>query len=977
MRLFLLTLLISINLTGIAQQNNANSWADSVYKSLSNDERIAQLIVTRLSSMDVKTKKITFLYDQVAELVKKYNIGGVCVFQGSPVLQAGYLNNLQAMAKTPILVSIDAEWGVGMRIIDSVAPLPKQMMLGAVKDATIIYRYGQIVAEQCKRMGIQMNYAPVMDVNNNPENPVINDRSFGEDKYKVALFGTQYMKGMQESGVMACAKHFPGHGDVAVDSHYDLPVINKSMTDLDSLEMYPFRQIFKEGVGSVMIAHLFIPSIDKRKNRPTSLSASNIKELMRSRIGYQGLTITDGLEMQGVKKFFPDGESSVESLIAGNDLLCLPDNIPLVIKKIKEAIDKKRLSWEEIEQHCKKVLRAKYEYGLTQLKPINTENLTADLNKDIPAMRRLVAENAITLLSKKDSIFFPLKSDTTAVGEVAYVGVGLNTDNAFAARMRRDHKATVYYFDYSKKSKDSMQMMLDKIVMQHKKIIIGIHNINRAPANNFGISSDAVYFINLLQQRSRSAIFLFGNAYAAKNWCLAKNLAVCYEDDSIVQETAADILQGKIPYKGTLPVSVCEGFSYGQGIVTTKRNSLENISLAEAGFTPEKLINIDSIANDAISKKAMPGCVLLVTRNGKIVLEKTYGHYTYEKKQPVTFNAVFDLASITKILATTVSLMKLYDEGKLDLKKKLSDYLPSVKGTNKENLLIEKLLLHEVGLQPFTPFYKETLDKNGRPLKQWYAGTYSKAYPKRVAAGLFASNALEDSFYRRILESPLSPEGTYVYSDNDFIFLGKIIESISGLSLDQYVKKNFYEPMQLESIGFNAHKIITPDRIVPTEIEAWFRTQEINGDVHDPGASLMNGVSGHAGLFSDAYDVACMMQMLLNNGNWDGKRYLEENTVKLFTAYGSAVSRRGLGFDKPEKNNDSIPEPYPALSASALTFGHTGFTGTCAWADPEKKLVFILLSNRTHPSRNKIFSDLNVRGKLLEAVYQSFIKSDS
>ncbi|MEI2747681.1 MAG: glycoside hydrolase family 3 N-terminal domain-containing protein [Ferruginibacter sp.] len=412
----------------------------------------------------------------------------------------------------------------------------------------------------------------------------------------------------------------------------DLPVINKSMAALDSLEMYPFRQIFKEGVGSVMIAHLFIPSIDKRKNRPTSLSASNIKELMRSRIGYQGLTITDGLEMQGVKKFFPDGESSVESLIAGNDLLCLPDNIPLVIKKINEAIAQKRLSWEEIEQHCKKVLRAKYEYGLTSLQPINTENLTADLNKDIPAMRRLVAENAITLLSNKDSIFFPLKSDTAAVNEVAYVGVGLNTDNAFAARMRKDHNATVYYFDYGKKNKDSVQLMLDKIVMRHKKIIIGIHNINRAPANNFGISADAVYFINMLQQRSRSAIFLFGNAYAAKNWCLAKNLVVCYEDDSIVQETAADMLEGKIPYKGTLPVSICEAFSYGKGIVTAYQHRLEKSSLTEAGIHPEKLTIIDSIANDAIGRKAMPGCVLLVTKERQNCYRKNLWSLYLRKK---------------------------------------------------------------------------------------------------------------------------------------------------------------------------------------------------------------------------------------------------------------------------------------------------------------------------------------------------------
>jgi beta-glucosidase-like glycosyl hydrolase len=394
----------------MAPDAKAVAWVDSVFKTLSKDEQISQLMVVRLSAYDAKTKSAIFYDDKVDSLVRQYNIGGICVFQGSPVKQASIINRLQAVAKTPILMCIDAEWGVGMRMIDSVLPLPHQMMLGAVPDPAIVYQYGQIVAEQCKRIGLQVNYAPVVDINNNPNNPVINDRSFGEDKYKVALFATQYMKGMQDNGVMACAKHFPGHGDVEVDSHYDLPVITKTKKQLDSLELYPFREIFKAGIGSVMIAHLFIPAIDNSANRATSISKNNVTKLLRDELGYHGLSFTDALEMQGVRKYFPNGEASVQSLIAGNDMLCLPGDVPEAIGKIKEAIQNNKLSWDEIAAHCKKVLLAKYQTGLANVKPINTVNLTADLNSKVSTMRRLIAENALTVLNKKDNTFFSLEA---------------------------------------------------------------------------------------------------------------------------------------------------------------------------------------------------------------------------------------------------------------------------------------------------------------------------------------------------------------------------------------------------------------------------------------------------------------------------------------------------------------------------------------------------------------------------------------
>ncbi len=946
-------------------------WVDSVFKTLSPDEQIAQLMVVRLSTIDSKTKKVTFYDKEVAELIKNYNVGGVCLFQGSPVEQANILNALQAIAKTPVLMCIDAEWGVGMRMTDSVLPLPRQMMLGAVQDSSIAYEYGRIVAEQCKRIGIQVNYAPVVDINNNPNNPVINDRSFGEDKYKVASFGIQYMKGLQDQGVMACAKHFPGHGDVAVDSHYDLPVINKSMVELEALELYPFREIFKAGVGSVMIAHLYIPAIDSTANLATSLSKNNVTGLMRNILGYQGLTFTDALEMQGVKKFFPDGQASVESIIAGNDMLCLPGDVPLSILKIKEAIAGGKISWDGIAFHCKKVLKAKYEYGLANVKPINTDNITNDLNREVSAMRKLIAENALTVLKKTDAAFFPLPAETkTGKPEVVYVSVGTNSDNGFAKRMRADYKADVIYFDY-KADGSTIAATVAQIKKKYKKVVIGVHGFGRSPANNFGLSANAIKLVMQLQQKTKAITFVFGNAYAIKNWCGAKNLVACYEDDEIIQNTAIDLLQGKIPAQGKLPVTVCDQFTYGTGI-TFEASPFAVIKI-KGTLDATKLSVIDSIAADVVARGAAPGGVVLVTRDGKIIYHKAFGNYTYNKTEVVNTESIFDMASVTKVCATTISIMRLYDEGKLELKKKLGDYLPWVKGTNKENLTIQNILLHQAGLVSYIPFYKETLEADGTPSPAYYRAVKNDSFTIRVTKDLYMRTDYRDSLYKRILESPLGRTGRYVYSDNDFIFLGKIVEAISGLPLNEYVEKVFYRPMGLTTTGFKPTEHFPLQRIIPTEQEKMFRLQLLRGDVHDPGAAMFGGVAGHAGLFSNAYDIAVIMQMILNGGTINGKRYLSKETINLFTTYHSHFSRRGFGFDKPEKDNKKRPDPYPCLSASPFTYGHTGYTGTCVWVDPVYNLVYVFLSNRVNPDggENTKLLRMNVRTNIQEAIYKA------
>ena len=968
-----LTLLFSILFYSISiaqplKKDDAKSWVDSVFNSLNNDQRIAQLMVLRESSY---TKNGPVYYDSlITDAINRYNIGGIVFFQGSPEKQASLLNSFQSIAQTPLMVCIDGEWGLGMRF-DSVKSLNHQMMMGAVNDPNLIYEYGKLVAEQCKRMGIHVNYAPVVDINNNPDNPVINDRSFGEDKYKVADYGVAYMKGMQDNGVLACAKHFPGHGDVSVDSHLDLPVINKSMAQLENLELYPFKKMIAAGVGSMMIAHLYIPAIDSTANTATSLSKKNVTGLLRDELHYDGLTFTDALGMKGVAKFFPGGQIAAQSLIAGNDMLCLPEDVPDAIAKIKDAITDNKLSWADIYEKCKKVLTYKYMYGAANQKPINLENITEDLNAGIDDMKRRVAEGAITILSKKDNDFFPLKNDVKS--PVAYVAIGVDKENALAQRMKSDYNADAYYFNY-KEDDARISMIIDSLKTNYKKVLIGVHNYSRYPANQFGISNSALKLIQEIRQNNKTLLLDFGNPYALKNFCDFDNLVACYEDDSITQNVAIDMLQGHINASGTLPVTVCEKYKYGSGTYLP-RTIMPSANPAEVGVNAAKLAAIDSIAQSGVDAGAYPGCVVLAAKDGKIFYQKAFGKYNYDTPDSVTVNSIYDMASVTKICATTLSVMKLYDEGKIKLDGTLGDYLPWVRNSNKSALPIREILLHQAGLVAYIPFFKETLDTSGKPLYSLYRTEKSDSFGIRIAQNMYMRNDFRDTLYKRILDSKLGRMDKYIYSDNDFIFLGKIVEAVSGMTLDNYVAKNFYQPMGLHSIGFYPRQKFDINRVAPTEFEKHFRGQHLQGDVHDPGSAMFGEVAGHAGLFSSAANIASLMQMLLNGGSYDGKQYINPSTIKLFSAYNSSISRRGLGFDKPQKDNATTKDwdPYPSRLASPLTFGHTGYTGTCTWADPKTNIVYVFLSNRVNPDggTNLKLSKMDIRGKIQDVIYKA------
>ena len=941
-----------------AQSKTEKRWIRKQYNALSLDQKIAQLMIIRAHS-NWDAKKI----DSLGSLIKKYDVGGLCFFQGGPVREAMQTNYYQSIAKTPLLVTMDAEWGVGMRL-DSVEMFPRQLSIGAIPSSNLSYQMGAAIAAQCKRLGIQVDYAPVADINNNPANPVINDRSFGQNKKTVTEYSIAYMKGLQDNGVMATAKHFPGHGDVNVDSHLDIPIINKNRAQLDSLELVPFRALIDAGIASIMVAHLSVPAIEPTPNFATSLSPKAVNDLLRKELGFKGISVTDALEMKAISKYFPQGEANVQALIAGNDMLCLPGDVEQTIKKIRSAIREGRLKRKDINDRVKRVLAAKYKYGLSNWTPIDTTNLTADLNQSVAAIKQNMAEQSLTFVRGNQT--HPILNKNK---KIVYVALNQTKDNTFTQQLKQ-FGVTVLLVNGNISSEVTA---LNTTLSDYDQVIIGLHNYNRRPANHFEIAPAVIQFLND-SHPSNWVHLIFGNPYAVADFNKISNILFAYEDNAFTQQAAMKWLMGQMQATGNLPVTVSEGLEEGTHYtieyspIYSNAPSLKN----ELGIDVQKLGVIDSLVEDAIKKKAIPGCQVLVAKNNEIVFNKAYGKIAGENSAPVTLATSYDLASVTKVSATTVSIMRLMEEGKVDINKTIGDYLPWVRGNTKANITLRDLLLHQAGLYPYIKFYESLLKKEGGYLPNLVTTVPDQLHHKMITPSKYLLDSWKDTIQQKILKSTVTTPGKYVYSDNDFIFLGQIVEQVSGMNLNEYTTQQFYNPLKMGTTGFLPLEKTSLENIAATEVDDYYRNELIQGSVHDEGASVMGGIAGHAGLYSNATDLAKLYLMLLNKGEWEGKRYFQPATVENFTSYNTENSRRGLGFDKPEKNNASLKDPYPSASVSLSTFGHTGFTGTCVWADPEHQLLYIFLSNRVYPTRNnKAFSELNLRPNIQEAIYSA------
>jgi beta-glucosidase-like glycosyl hydrolase/CubicO group peptidase (beta-lactamase class C family) len=941
-------------------------WADSVFKTLSPDERIAQLfMVAAYSNRDKAHVK------EIKALVDTYKIGGLIFFQGGPVRQAILSNTYQTSSKVPLLISMDAEWGLAMRL-DSTTKFPRQMTLGAIQKDSLIYEMGVEVARQTKRLGMQVNFAPDIDINNNPLNPVIGSRSFGESKYNVAKKAILYMNGMQDNHVLACGKHFPGHGDTDSDSHKTLPTIKSSRARLDTLELYPFKELIANGLGSMMVAHLSIPALDTTKNQASTLTKSIVTGLLQDTLGFKGLIFTDALNMKGVSKFYKPGEVDVKAVLAGNDVLLFPEDVPTGIREIKAAIERGELTQEEIDRRCMKILLVKQWSGLDKQTKVKLKNLYEDLNsRQAELLNRKLTEASLTLLQNKKNII-PLQNLDTL--RIASLSLGYKENGIFQTTL--DRYASVTHFGIDK---DAKQASFDSAMTQLKDynlVIVHVSNTNNKPDKDFGLTPRVKAMLSSLLKQKKLIVNVSANPYILAKMDslqLADAVIMSYEDNDYTRDYAAQLIFGGIGAQGKLPVTASEYFKIGTGMPTFPVRFKYTIP-EEVGANVTILNKIDSIAMKGVKDKVYPGCQILVAKNGKVFYQKSFGYHTYENKVKVKNTDLYDLASITKIAASTLSLMKLKDEGKVNPDERLCFYLPELEGTNKQNIIIREMMSHQAGLRDWIPFWTKTVQKTGEYKEGIYNKTTNDFYTRRVAENLYISKTYEDTIYKQILESPVKEHGKYLYSDLGYYYVKRIIERNTGLPQNEYVSKTFYTPLGLTTMGYKPRECFDLNRIVPTEFDAKFRKQLVHGDVHDQGAAMLGGVGGHAGLFSNSNDLAVIMQLFMNNGLYGGKSYVDSITVANFTKCQYCFeNRRGFGFDKPEMTAGK--ESPVCLSAAPESFGHAGFTGTMAWADPVSGLVYIFLSNRVYPDAedNKL-SKSGIRGKIHQLIYDSVKK---
>ena len=982
--LFLLTYVVAFaqavpTLFRSVDHSKMQAWVDSVYQEMTDDEKIGQLFMV-IGNPQLDSRNMQLLQRYVNEI----KIGGILFHKGSAETQAKVTNKLQSKSRIPLMVSLDGEWGLSMRLRGTTR-FPKNMMLGAIENNSLIEAYGKEVARQCKEMGIHVNFAPDLDVNSNVDNPVIGLRSFGEDPHAVADKGIAYAKGLESVGIISVAKHFPGHGDTSEDSHKTLPIVRHGRARLDSVELLPFRRYIYEGFAGMMTGHLFVPSLDK-SHKPASFSRAVVTDLLQKDYGFQGLCFTDALAMKGATTRRTDNPS-VRALLAGNDVLLAPASPISDFKAVKQAVEEGVLKKELIETKCKKILQYKYIVGLNKYKPIDLNGLNERLNSPHAEwMAAKLNSEAITVL-KNEGDLLPLKD--LGKKKMAVLSIGDDLDNDFQQMLSRYD--SVAHFSISRRSSVAYIQQVYRKLQKYDVIICSVHTI-RIPES---------LALRELASKKDLVYAFFTLPYACKGYKKsiekAKAVVLGYESTPLAKKFAAQVIYGGIGAKGKLPVTIPDLYYAGTGVFTEKTR-LGYHELEEVGANPERMNVIDKIVEEGLEAKAFPGCQVLVAKDGMIIYNKSFGYHTYDKKEKVTESSVYDLASASKASGTLLAVMKAYDDKKFALSDKISTYIPELKDSDKKNLSIKEILYHQSGVIPTINFYLDAIDpesykgslyassRNSTHPVRFDAKTYVrndfKYYPHlvsttrkpefttKVANDFYVHDSFKDTIIQDIKKSKLRNRGRYAYSCVNFIMLKIMVENQMKQPMDQLLRDHFYRGLGALRTTYNPLNVMDSLDVVPTEYDGFVRRQLLRGYVHDEAAAFQGGVSGNAGLFSNANDLSKVLQMFLNQGTYGDERYLSEETCRLFTQSKSPTCRRGLGFDKPLMGNPKA-SPCGALTPASV-YGHTGFTGTCFWVDPDNQLIYIFLSNRVNPTRaNSKLSRLDIRTRIQDAIYKA------
>jgi beta-glucosidase-like glycosyl hydrolase/CubicO group peptidase (beta-lactamase class C family) len=906
----------------------SSTWVDSVLASMTVEEKVGQLIMAKAFGHFISTDSDEFL--RLEQLVKDQKVGGFVMFQGDVYGQAVLINKLQRLSRIPLLVAADFERGVAMRVRRGTY-FPDAMAIGATRNPEYAYKTARAIAEEARAIGVHQNLAPVADVSNNPNNPVINTRSFGEDRDLVAQMVSAFVRGTNHAGVVSTVKHFPGHGDTGMDSHLDLPVLPFDRTRLDSVELVPFRSAVDSGVMSVMVAHLEVPALDSNAGVPATLSRSAITNVLKEELGFQGLVVTDALDMQGLLKGFSIDSSAVMAVKAGVDVLLVPSNETVAASALLSAVVRGEITEERLNRSVRKILLVKRWLRLDEQRFVNEEKIGDHVGtREHRKLAREIARNAVTVIRNEGNLL-PLQyygkqrllsviiSDTednrTEINRPANPYPNEPAGAYFSQLLRRRNGPIVTY----RLTPGSNAIDFDSVLTLARRadvVLVTLYAKVRSASGKIGIPENMNGFLAKLSGLNRpTAVVSFGNPYAVAAFPKAQGLVCAYADAEVMVEAAVEALFGEIPVAGRLPVSIPGVCGYGTGLAL-RASYLRKDDPSSAGFNAARLKRVDEIVLSAIRDSAFPGAQVAVAKDGILVYSKSFGTYTYDPdSREIDGSTLFDLASLTKVVATTASVMRLIDQKKLTLEDTVGKLLPLFSGGEKASVTVRQLLMHTGGLPPFRKLYD------------------------------VCTSAVEalDSIYATPLVA--HPGDSTIYSDLGMIILGKVVEKVSGASLAEFAAREFFQPLRMNSTVFNPSRAAS-SYVAPTEVDTVWRKQLIQGTVHDENAALLGGVAGNAGLFSTASDLAVFMQMLLNGGTYGGVRYLADSTVQRFTRLQDSSGVRALGWDMKSKEGSSAGDVF-----SMSSFGHLGFTGTSIWADPERNVFVVFLTNRIHPNR--------------------------